>query len=106
VVRITYVAADGEARTVEARVGQTAMEAAVKNGVAGIVAECGGSCACGTCRVYVESGWQAVTGEASAMEREMLDFGGHGGAGARLSCQITVRETMDGLILRMPASQY
>lgn len=105
-VKITYIAADGGEQTVDAKIGQTVMEAAVKNGVDGIVAECGGSCACGTCRIYVHSPWRAVTGEAGDMEREMLDFKEEADPGARLSCQIKVSEELEGLVVWTPVSQY
>ena len=105
-VSITYIAADGGEQTVDAKIGQTVMEAAVKNGVDGIVAECGGSCACGTCRVFVDSVWKAVTGEAGNMEREMLDFKGEADPSARLSCQLKVSEELEGLVVRTPVSQY
>jgi 2Fe-2S ferredoxin len=102
--RITYVAADGSEQTIEAKPGHTLMETAVKNGVEGIVGECGGSCACGTCRVYIAA--RHLTGEASEMERDMLGFVGEEAPDARLSCQIVAREELDGLVVRMPESQH
>ena len=59
---------------VEAEPGMTVMEAAVKNGVAGIAAECGGACACATCHVYVDEAWREKTGTPEQMEEDMLDF--------------------------------
>jgi 2Fe-2S ferredoxin len=105
-VKITYIDVDGGESVVDARVGQSVMEAAVKNTVPGIVAECGGNCACGTCRVYVDPAWLEATGEASDMEREMIGFSGDEAPNARLSCQIKVRDEFDGLVVRTPASQY
>ncbi len=61
-VKITYIESNATSHTVDAEPGQTVMEAAVKNGVQGIAADCGGSCACGTCRVYVDSEWRLKTG--------------------------------------------
>lgn len=103
--RITYVAANGDEQTVEAAAGQNLMEAAVKNGVVGIVGLCGGSCACGTCRVYVPVEWLAVTGEPSDMESGMLEFVEEQDPTARLGCQIVVTEQFDGLTVRMPEAQ-
>ena len=105
-VKITYIAADGEARTVDAKPGQSVMEAAVKNGVEGIVGECGGSCTCATCRVYVPEDWRARTGEAGEMEREMIGFSEDEHPDVRLSCQIRVSEALDGLVVHMPNSQH
>ncbi len=105
-VKITYIAADGLEHTVEGKIGHNLMETAVKNGVGGIIGECGGSCACGTCRVYIAENWSSVTGEASEMERGMLDFVEENDPSARLSCQILVREELDGLVVRTPDSQH
>src|ERR1700745_1532437 len=54
--KITYIDAGGVARTVDGEIGSTVMETAIKNGVTGIEAECGGACACSTCHVYVGEG--------------------------------------------------
>ena len=103
--KITYIDSAGESRTVDAEVGSTVMEAAIRNGIPGIEAECGGACACATCHVYVEEAWQEKTGEASAMEQDMLDFAFEVRPNSRLSCQITIREDLDGLVVRTPARQ-
>jgi len=105
-VSITYIEADGEQQRVDARVGQSVMEAAVKNGVRGIAADCGGSCACATCRVYVPEEWQATVGEPGELEQPMLEYSGDTRSGVRLSCQIKVTEDLDGLVLQLPESQH
>jgi ferredoxin, 2Fe-2S len=104
-VKITYIDAEGTARTVEAEEGSTVMENAVRNGIPGIEAECGGACACATCHVYVEEEWRAATGEPEPMEEDMLDFASDVRPNSRLSCQIRVRPELDGLVVRTPARQ-
>lgn len=104
--KITYIEASGKAHVVEAPVGQTVMEAAVKNAVPGIDADCGGACACATCHVYVDPDWLAKTGDASSMEQSMLDFANDVEDNSRLSCQIKVSEALDGLVVRLPKSQH
>jgi 2Fe-2S ferredoxin len=104
-VKITYIDPQGTARTVEAEVGSTVMETALRNGIPGIEAECGGACACATCHVYVDEAWREKTGEPSPMEQDMLDFGYDVRANSRLSCQIKVREDLDGLVVTTPARQ-
>ena len=104
--RITYILHDGTERVVEAESGMTVMEAAVKNSVPGIAAECGGACACATCHVYVDDAWASKTGAKSAMEESMLDFAENVEPSSRLSCQIKVTDELDGLIVRMPESQH
>jgi len=104
-VKITFIDAAGTARTVEAEVGSTVMETAMKNNVPGIEAECGGACACSTCHVYVEEAWRERVGEPSPMEEDMLDFAFEVRPNSRLSCQIRVSEALDGLIVRTPERQ-
>jgi 2Fe-2S ferredoxin len=103
--KITFVSQDGTRRTVEAEVGSTVMEAAIKNGVPGIEAECGGACACATCHVYVEETWREATGKAEPMEEDMLDFAFDIRPNSRLSCQIKVSEKIDGLVVNVPTKQ-
>ncbi|MGI9385540.1 MAG: 2Fe-2S iron-sulfur cluster-binding protein [Methyloligellaceae bacterium] len=104
--KITYIEHDGTEHSVEAEVGMTVMEAAVKNMVPGIEAECGGACACATCHVYVEPDWRAPTGEPEEMEEDMLDFAFDVRESSRLSCQIKVTDALDGLVVRVPEKQF
>lgn len=103
--KITFIESSGQQRTVEAEVGATVMETAIKNGVPGIEAECGGACSCATCHVYVDEAWTDKTGEPSPMEEDMLDFAFEVKPTSRLSCQIKVREELDGLVVTVPAKQ-
>jgi len=103
--KITYIDTADTARTVDAEIGATVMETAIRNAVPGIEAECGGACACATCHVYVDEAWQAKTGEASPMEQDMLDFGYDVRPNSRLSCQIKVTDALDGLLVAVPERQ-
>jgi 2Fe-2S ferredoxin len=103
--KITYISFDGTEYAVEAPVGSTVMENAVKNMVPGIEAECGGACACATCHVYVEAEWTDVVGSPEPMEEDMLDFAYDVRPNSRLSCQIKVRPELDGLVVRVPERQ-
>ncbi len=102
---ITYIEHDGTVHKVEAEIGSTVMETALRNNVASIVAECGGSCTCATCMVYVDDAWIAIVGPPSAEEEEQLDSAFEVKPTSRLSCQIKVTEALDGLIVRTPAYQ-
>ena len=104
-VKITFIDTGGTARTVEGEVGATVMETAIKHGVPGIEAECGGACACSTCHVYIEEVWREKVGEPSPMEEDMLDFAFEVRPNSRLSCQIKMREELDGLTVRTPERQ-
>jgi 2Fe-2S ferredoxin len=102
---ITFKEHDGTARTVEAEIGSTVMETAIRNGIPGIVAECGGACACATCHVYVDPAFTEIVGDPEPMEEDMLDFAYDVRPNSRLSCQIRVREAIDGLIVTTPEKQ-
>jgi len=103
--KITFLAPDGTRYDVDAPNGSTAMENAIKNDVPGIEAECGGACACATCHVYVDDAWTQKTGEPEAMEEDMLDFAYDVRPNSRLSCQIKIRNELDGLVLTVPERQ-
>ena len=105
-VKITFVDPQGTARTVEAEEGSTVMENAVRNGIPGIEAECGGACACATCHVYVDEAWREKTGDASAMEESMLDFAEEVQPNSRLSCRIRVTGALGGRVVRLPENQH
>jgi 2Fe-2S ferredoxin len=81
------------------------MEAAVNHNVPGIVAECGGSCSCATCHVYVDEAWLAALEEPLEEETDLIEFLEGARANSRLSCQILLTEELNGLTLRIPESQ-
>jgi ferredoxin, 2Fe-2S len=103
--KITFVDHAGQKRTVDADVGSTVMEAAIRNSIPGIEAECGGACACATCHVYVGDEWKDRVGEPESMEEDMLDFAFDVRPTSRLSCQIRVRAELDGLVVTTPQKQ-
>ena len=103
--KLTFIDASGQSRTVEAQVGATVIEIALRSSIPGIEAECGGACACATCHVYVGDEWTEATGKASQMEEDMLDFAFEVRPNSRLSCQIKVTEALDGLTVTTPAKQ-
>jgi 2Fe-2S ferredoxin len=103
--KITYIAPDRTRFDVDAENGSTVMENAIRNGVPGIEAECGGACACATCHVYVDEGFTDVVGSPEPMEEDMLDFAYDVRPNSRLSCQIKVRDELDGLTVTVPERQ-
>ncbi len=104
--KITFIQHNGTSQTVDANPGMSVMEAAVKNAVGGIDADCGGACACATCHVYVEPDWVEKAGKRSDMEADMLDFAYEVRENSRLSCQIKVTEGLDGLTVKVPEKQF
>jgi 2Fe-2S ferredoxin len=103
--KITYLTHDGVSHVVDADIGSTVMENAIRNMVPGIEAECGGACACATCHVYVDPDWYPKVGKPEPMEEDMLDFAYDVRPTSRLSCQIKVKVDLDGLIVSVPERQ-
>jgi 2Fe-2S ferredoxin len=101
--KIHFVDHTGEKRTIEVENGATVMEAAIRNAIPGIEAECGGACA--TCHVYVDEAWREKVGAPTPMEEDMLDFGFDVRPNSRLSCQIKVTDELDGLVVSTPERQ-
>jgi 2Fe-2S ferredoxin len=104
-VSINFIEANGTKHTIEAKVGETVMEAARGNGIDGILADCGGSMSCATCHVHVAGEWQDRVGAPADDERAMLDMAIDPDETSRLSCQIDVRLELDGVVFRLPRSQ-
>ena len=103
--KITFIEHDGKSRTVDAPVDTTVMENAIKSGVPGIVAECGGACSCATCHVHIDEAWKEKVGPPSPMEEDMLDFAFDVKPTSRLSCQVKMTDELDGLVVHTPAEQ-
>jgi 2Fe-2S ferredoxin len=83
------------------------MTAAVRNGIPGIVGECGGNASCATCHVWVRPEFKERVGEPGDMEDDLLDLGvGERRETSRLGCQIEVTDELDGLVVDVPASQF
>lgn len=97
-IKLTFVQANGAERTIEdVAPGESMMEIGRLNGVEGILGDCGGSCACATCHVYVDPQWQDRVGKADDVEVSTLDMAMHVQANSRLCCQIKMRQELDGV---------
>ena len=105
-VKVKFVQANGDQQTVECAAGMTLMEAAQRNGIPGIIADCGGNCSCGTCRVFVDAAWYPKVGSPDELETDMLEMHADRHEGERLSCQVTLTEEYDGLVVALPVSQF
>ena len=103
--KIVFIQPDGVRRQVVAPAGITLMEAARQNGVTGIIAQCGGACACATCHVYVDPAWVGKLEPPEDMEQGMLETAWEPRANSRLSCQITLADELDGLTVTVPQQQ-
>ncbi|MGM0563178.1 MAG: 2Fe-2S iron-sulfur cluster-binding protein [Pseudomonadota bacterium] len=103
--RITFIEHNGTEHVVEAEDGQSLMQAAVDNEIPGIDADCGGACACGTCHVIVDQDWFPATGDIAFDEEGMLGMTPDKTDTSRLSCQITVSDELDGMVVRLPEFQ-
>lgn len=103
--RVIFIEFDGTRHEVMAPLGQTVMRAAVENAIPGILADCGGSCACGTCHGSIGVPWSARIPEPDDAERAMLDMAVEPDDEGRLTCQVIVTDALDGVEVRLPKSQ-
>jgi 2Fe-2S ferredoxin len=99
--KISYIETDGTRKDVDAKIGQSVMEAAIRSGVEGLAAECGGACSCATCHVYVSDEWIGRVPPASEIELEMLEIAENLRPNSRLSCQIMTTAELDGLLVEI-----
>ncbi len=104
--KVTYNLSDGSSRVLELPVGVSLMEGAINNAVPGILGDCGGSCACATCHLYIEGAQAGSLPPVSELEDDLLK-----GAAAerrptsRLGCQVLVVPDLDGLTVTIPERQ-
>jgi ferredoxin, 2Fe-2S len=106
VPKVVYVSALGDQSVVIGQAGESVMAAAVRNGVPGIIGECGGNASCATCHVWVRDEFRDLTGEPGGLEDDLLDLGvSERRDSSRLSCQITLTDELDGLTVDVPPAQ-
>ena len=103
--KIVFIEPGGARREITAPVGITLMEAARQQGVQGVVAQCGGACACATCHVYIDPAWVSRLEPPEEMEEGMLETAWEPRANSRLSCQIHITANLDGLQVTVPQQQ-
>ena len=97
---------DGNQYEVNVEAGTTIMQAAIDNGIDGIAAECGGACSCATCHCYIDENWTEKTGEPSDIEKQMPECALDPQDNSRLGCQVEITDEMDGIVVRLPESQF
>ena len=103
--KITYIEFNGNSHTIDVANGLSVMEGAVQNGIHGIDADCGGGMSCATCHVYVMDYWFNKIEKKTDGEEDMLDQAYEPKSNSRLSCQITVSDELDGLVVNLPEKQ-
>ena len=103
--KIKYIEHNGTEHEIEVANGLTVMEGAVQNGIPGIDADCGGSMSCATCHVYIKDDWFSKLPEKEEGEDDMLDQAYEPKSLSRLSCQLTVSDDLNGLVVHLPEKQ-
>ncbi|MEM9830452.1 MAG: 2Fe-2S iron-sulfur cluster-binding protein [Bacteroidota bacterium] len=98
--KITFITQDDETITLEADSGSV-MELATENNIKGIDGDCGGVCSCATCHVHVEPSFFDKVGEASEIEKDMLELDDNVTEYSRLVCQIEISQELDGVVLHV-----
>lgn len=103
---ITFIDPKGTEHIVDAISGANLMQAALIYDIEGIVAECRGSCACGTCHCYIDETFLDKLPPVRPGETEMLECSLDVRANSRLSCQVIITDAMDGMVVRLPKNQF
>ena len=106
-IAVHLIAADGTRRSIDAPTGKSLMRAAIDAGIEGILADCGGCLTCSTCHVIVDPEWTDKLRPPADEEHEMLEMtASPRQPTSRLSCQISLHEGLDGLVVQLPETQY
>lgn len=103
--QVTFIDPDGTEHAVHAPIGRTLMQAAVANGVSGILGDCGGSCSCATCHGYIDARWREAVPKISETEEDMLGGVPDRRDGSRLCCQVPLSDALDGIVVQLPDEQ-
>ena len=104
--QVKFIEFNGTKHNIDANNGDSIMVTATSNLVPGIDADCGGECSCATCHVLIDAEWQAKLAATSDTEESMLDLNPDRTAESRLSCQITMSDDLDGIVVNLPEFQY
>ncbi|AMS40131.1 2Fe-2S iron-sulfur cluster-binding protein [Aminobacter aminovorans] len=104
-ITVHFIHPDERVESVQTDTGLTVMEVAREAGVSGILAECGGGAICSTCHVHVAQDWYHRLTPPEATEGMLLELAPGHDAYSRLSCQIELDATHDGISVRVPECQ-
>lgn len=106
-IDIHVIDPDGRRHTLAARLGKSVMRTVLDAGVEGIAADCGGCLTCATCHVFVDPAWLDRLPPRSDDETYMLEMTATPAQpNSRLSCQIALDESLAGLVVQLPETQY
>ena len=104
-MKLTFITSEGDRVDAEGEVGETLLRVAQAAGMP-LEGTCEGQMACSTCHVVVDREWFDRLPEASEEEEDMLDLAAGVRRTSRLSCQIVLREELDGLTVAIPAESH
>lgn len=99
--KVTYVDVNGTRTECDVASGISVMEGAIQNGIEGILAICGGSCACSTCHSYIDDAWVEKVGKPDEIEDSTLELAFERKPSSRLTCQIEMTDALDGLVVHV-----
>jgi ferredoxin, 2Fe-2S len=103
--KVKYLHGDGTSEVHDVPSGTSLMRGAVFNSVMGIIGECGGQMMCATCHVYLVSnsaGFEPMTAD----EIDILELAAAPvDERSRLSCQLTVTDDVDTVVVLIPDTQ-
>jgi 2Fe-2S ferredoxin len=101
-VKIVFIEESGTRREIDAVAGDPLMYSAKDAGIAGIIAECGGSAMCATCHCYLIEAPEGAMPEVEVAEADTIEFNANEPRdNSRLTCQIIVTEAMEGAVFQV-----
>jgi 2Fe-2S ferredoxin len=103
--KVSFIQSDGRTETFSARPGDTLLDVALDNGVAGIKGQCGGGCTCCTCHCWVRTPWLQQLAPPHQDELDMLVYAWGRADNSRLACQVPLSEALDGIEVEVPEQQ-
>jgi ferredoxin len=98
---INVVDRDGNEKSISTPTGLSLMEAIRDNGFDQMLALCGGCCSCATCHVFIRQGPENLATASEADENDLLDSSEHRSNNSRLSCQISLVDAHDGMVVEI-----
>ena len=103
--KITFIQPDGTRHTIDAALGSTGMDIARDHNIRGLRGTCGGECLCCTCHCYVDEQWVGHLPPKNAQEASLIEWAWEPKSVSRLTCQLIITESLDGLVLHVPEQQ-
>ena len=99
--KVNYIDSKGQQHELNVEAGYTLMDGAFNQQIPGMLAECGGAAACGTCHSYIDNEWLEKIPMIEDLEDAMLVAVPERRQNSRLACQLHMTEELNGIVVRI-----